>query len=184
MKNKALESQLSEEILAFINSRKSLMLSSLTEEGKPYASYAPFAIDGEHIYLLLSVIAIHGVNLEVNSEASVLIVEDEDSANQLFARIRVNYQVTAELIADDTSEEWKKGVDTLVARHGEMSKNLSQLSDFRLFKLTTQGGRYVKGFGRAYQLAAGSLAESGLEHLRDGHKKKTEQTESAYLGLR
>jgi putative heme iron utilization protein len=171
MKNQRLESKLQEEVLSFIASRKSLQLSSITKEGKPYASYAPFAIGDECLYVLLSEIAVHAINLQANPEASVLILEDEDSAGELFARIRVNYSMTVDMI-DLDDEQWQKGIDILAERHGERIGNLSELNDFKLFKLSPTGGRYVKGFGRAYMLAGGSLAGEEVEHMRDGHKKR------------
>ncbi|AFV00370.1 HugZ family protein [Simiduia agarivorans] len=171
MKNQKLEQKLSDEVMAFIGNRKSLHLASIAPAGEPYASYAPFAIGDECLYVLLSEIALHAVNLQANPRASVLIVEDEDSAPELFARIRVNYSVQAELIAHG-APDWDVGVAALVARHGERSKNLSELADFRLFRLKPLGGRYVKGFGRAYQLAGNTLAGESIDHLRDGHKKR------------
>ncbi len=173
MKNTAMQDRLGDEILEFIDSRKSLMLSSLTEGGEPYASYAPFAITPENngFYVLLSTIAVHAKNLLANPKASVLIIEDEDSAGELFARIRTNYGVEAEHI-EHGSEAFEKGVQTLEARHGERSRNLSQLSDFHMFKLRPTGGRYVKGFGRAYMLAGDSLTAESIDHMRDGHVKR------------
>lgn len=171
MKNKSLENRISEEILAMIDSRKSLMLSSLDVDGKPYASYAPFAIGDECLYVLISEIAVHGKNLQLNPEASVLIIEDEDTAEQLFARLRVNYAVNAELVEYE-SEAWKVGLSALEQRHGERVSGLSKMADFKLFKLNPQGGRYVKGFGKAYQIEGGSLAGEALTHLRGGHQKR------------
>ena len=171
MKNRVLEFELKEEILNFIDSRKSLQLSSITQDGRPLASYAPFAIGDECLYVLLSEIAIHAVNLQSNPLASVLIIEDEDSAGELFARLRVNYSVDAEHIEWE-DDRWQQGIDTLATRHGDRMSSLSELKDFKLFKLSPTGGRYVKGFGRAYALSGGSLVGGQIEHLRDGHKKR------------
>ncbi len=171
MKNKSLEKTISEEIIDMISSRKSLMLSSITEAGKPYASYAPFAIGEECLYVLISEIAIHGKNLQTHPEASVLIIEDEDTASELFARLRVNYAMSAELI-EYQSEAWQQGLKALHERHGERVSGLSSMADFKLFKLTPQGGRYVKGFGKAYQIEGGTLAGESLSHLRGGHQKR------------
>lgn len=171
MKNKVLESRLNDEVIAFIHSRKTLLLSSLTIDGMPYASYAPFAIGDNCLYVLLSDIAVHATNLQSNPEASVLIVEDEDSCREIFARLRVNYRVLAETIAVGTSD-WTLGIDTLATRLGSRINNLSQLTDFKLFKLIPQGGRYVKDFGRAYTLAGNTLAGEVVEHMRDGHKTR------------
>ena len=162
------------EVQAFIDSRRSLMLSTLTPEGEPYASYAPFTFVDGQIYVLLSEIAIHAVNLQINKVASVLIIEDEDSADELFARRRVSYSVKAELI-DTETEAWKHGIKCLSARLGPRVDGLSQLSDFKLFTLSPQRGRYVKGFGRAFALESDSLSGQGITHLRDGHKRRTPQ---------
>jgi putative heme iron utilization protein len=171
MNNQALERRIQTEIVDFVNSRKSLQLSSITPEGKPYASYAPFAMSESSLYVLISEIAVHAVNLQNNPHASVLIIEDEDTADELFARKRVNYSASSQLIEPE-SKDWQQGIDTLVARHGDRINNLLSLSDFKLFKLTPTKGRYVKGFGRAYALKGDSLAGE-LEHLRIGHKTRS-----------
>lgn len=171
MNNKGLEARISQEILDIVNSRKSLLLSSLTENDEPYASYAPFAIGDNCLYVLISEIAVHAKNLQHHPRASVLIIEDEDSAAELFARLRVQYSVNAELIAVD-SADWETGIACLTARHGERIQSLSQLTDFKLFRLSPEIGRYVKGFGKAYLIDGGSLAGESLSLMRDGHQKR------------
>ncbi len=155
------------EIERFISSRKSLMLSTINENNLPFASYAPFGIGKDCYYILISDIALHAKNLRHMPKASALIIEDEDTAGELFARMRVNYQMDAELL-EVNSEAWKQGLASLVSRHGERAQNLSQLSDFKMFRLTPTSGRYVKGFGRAYAITGNST----ISHLREGHKPR------------
>jgi putative heme iron utilization protein len=171
MKNKGLEQRLGDEIIDFLNTRKTLNLASLDEDGYPYASYAPFAIGDDCIYVLLSDIAIHGKNLRNNEKAAVQIVEDESEAATIFARIRVNYQVRAEEIALNT-EEYTAGIEILANKHGERINKLAELSDFNLFRLTPLGGRYVKDFGRAFAIAGNTLSGESIDRLRDGHKAR------------
>jgi putative heme iron utilization protein len=171
MRKPIVKKRINQEVLDFIGRRKSLMLSTLTMEGAPYASYAPFAIGQECLYILISEIALHAVNLQHFPEASVLIIEDEDSAGELFARVRVNYSVHAELI-ECHDKRWLEGLKCLSERHGDRIDNLSQLKDFKLFRLVPQGGRYVKGFGRAFSLAGKTLAGETVDHLREGHRKE------------
>jgi heme oxygenase (biliverdin-IX-beta and delta-forming) len=173
MKNEKLGNKIQQEVLGFIATRKSLQISSITPDGKPYASYAPYALGENHIYVLLSDIAQHAINLKTLPVASVLIIEDEDSAKELFARKRVSYTSEAAHI-EVGSQAWKVGIESLKTRHGERIEKLSELADFHLFKLTPTGGRYVKGFGRAYNLASGRLAGELVEHMRDGHKPRLE----------
>ena len=171
MKNKQMESRLSDEVMQMIEGRKSLQLATLDADGQPYASYAPYGI-GEHcLYVLLSDIAIHALNLRNHPRASVLIIEDEDTADELFARKRVNYSVRAQLL-DYDSEDWHQAMTALVSRHGERPRNLGEHSDFKMFRLIPQRGRYVKGFGKAYDLEGETLAGESLVHLRDGHKQR------------
>ncbi len=151
MKKSSLDSQLKQEITAFIHSRKSLQLATLTVEGEPYASYAPFAIGEGCLYVLISDLAVHAINLRHNPAASLLILEDESGADELFARLRVNFTVQAELI--EVADERRAGIiESMTDRLGERVKDLSELSDFRLFKLVPSTGRFVKGFGRAYPI--------------------------------
>jgi putative heme iron utilization protein len=170
MKNTAMEKRLTDEISEFIDGRMSLNLATIDSEGMPFASYAPFAIGDNCIYLLLSDVAGHAVNLKNNPNASVLIIEDEQDAQHLFARVRVNLTLTSQTPKFE-SEEWKLGLNTLKARHGEMIENLAGHTDFNLFKLTPVKGRYVKGFGKAYSFE-NCLNGENLIHMRDGHVKR------------
>lgn len=172
MKNKILETRLNHEVLDFIHARRSLQLATLDPAGQPYASYAPFAVGDECLYVLLSDIALHAVNLRQNPLASVLVIEDEDTAGELFARKRVNYAVRAELLEHD-SAEWQAAMDCLAARHGERPRQLGRHADFRMFRLRPLRGRYVKGFGKAYDLEGETLAGEAVHHLRDGHQERT-----------
>lgn len=171
MNNKGLEKEIRDEILHHLSQRRSLMLSSLDRDGLPYASYAPFAIGDDCLFILISEIAVHAINLQLHPQASVLIIEDEDTAAELFARLRVFYRVRAELL-DPDSPDWQQGIACLQERHGERIKGLSQLADFKLFRLHPEGGRYVKGFGKAYQIEGGSLSGERLSHLRGAHIKR------------
>lgn len=172
MKNKALEVRLADELQIFLQSRRTLHLSTLDEMGHPYASYAPFAIGDDCLYVLLSDIAVHGVNLKNNCKAAVLIVEDESEAQTVFARIRVNYQVIAKPVPIDAGEDYDTAIECLYKKQGERIHNLCQLTDFNVFKLMPLGGRYVKDFGRAYTIAGNSLTGESIEHLRDGHRPR------------
>lgn len=166
------ETRLTDEIMAFIQARKSLHISSLLADGTPYASYAPFAIGDDCLYVLLSEIAIHAVNLQNNPAASVLLIEDEESVSELFARVRINYRIEARLVESD-SPEWSHGIATMVERLGQRVQGLSELADFKLFRLEPRGGRYVKGFGSAYTISGNNtLCGDSLAHLRGGHRKR------------
>lgn len=162
------ETKLRQEIREFISTRNSLFLSTIDFNGKPFASYAPFAYVESCFYVLVSEIAIHAKNLQLNPYASALVIEDEDTANELFARVRVNYELSASLLEPDTSD-WIEGLNALSSRHGDRILNLSKLSDFKMFRLLPKSGRYVKGFGRAYSFNCDPDGKDSILHLREGH---------------
>ena len=172
MKNKAMETRLADELRSFIASRRTLLLSTIDHNDHPYASYAPYALGEDCLYVLLSDIALHGINLKNTPKAGVLIVEDETEAQTIFARIRVNYQVTSSLIPIDAGAEYDTAIECLYQKQGERIHNLRGLSDFNVFKLTPIGGRYVKDFGRAYSIAGNTLVGESIDHLKDGHKPR------------
>tara|TARA_B100000683_G_C12402856_1_gene520451 strand:- start:725 stop:1042 length:318 start_codon:yes stop_codon:yes gene_type:complete len=88
----------------------------------------PFAVDKESLCVVLSDIAVHGLNLKARPAASVLIIEDEDTATELFARKRLAYHVTAQAPRPGNID-WEKAVDALEHAHGN-----SQSS--RIFKFS------------------------------------------------
>lgn len=179
MENQRLEHKLNQEVLDFIHARKTVQLATVNDDGSPYASYAPYAIADGAIYVLISEIANHTPNLIRQPQASLLIVEDEVGAKQLYARKRVNYSVEAEMI-ELNSEAWRQGLNALRERQGEMVDHLAQLEDFKLFRLNVLDGRFVKGFGKAFELTGGTLAGEHVNRLTgdggQGHRKRETQT--------
>jgi len=114
---------------------------------------------------------VHGLNLKAHPEASILIIEDEDTATELFARKRLAYNVTAQA-PKPGDIEWEKAVDALEHAHGKRPRQLSELEDFQVFRLTPNSGRFVTGFGRAYSLEGKSLTRSRINHLQIGHRSR------------
>ena len=171
MKNLAMQTQLQREIESFLASRNTLHLATLTANGEPYASYAPYALGDDCLYVLLSEIAVHAVNLQHNTAASVMVIEDEDAAQERFARVRLSYAIDAQLL-NCHSPEGRIGLARLEARHGERIESLAQLDDFKLFRLVPREGRFVKGFGKAFALSGRSLTGITVDRLRGGHRKR------------
>ena len=48
-------------------------------------------------------------------------------------------------------------MEEAMRRFGQVMQLLESLPDFHLFELQLQGGRYVRGFGQAYDLAGERL---------------------------
>jgi hypothetical protein len=155
----------------FTQEVQSVILSTVSESGKPNASYAPFVMDeSKNIYIYVSGLSTHTQNMYVNAQTSVLFIEDESQTKQIFARRRLTFDCTATFVERET-EEWGLVVDQFQARFGEIIELFRNLPDFRIFKLTPSEGRFVIGFGAAYKISGDNLNQ--LQHITgDGHGKE------------
>ncbi|WP_042342427.1 HugZ family protein [Calothrix sp. PCC 7507] len=149
--------QAQSEYQGFLEEFKSIIISTVSEQGLPNASYAPFVKDElKNIYIYVSGLSTHTKNIYANPHVSVLLIEDESQSNQVFARRRLNFDCTATLIERET-EEWNKIVEQFQERFGQIIEVLRDLNDFRIFQLTPYEGRFVIGFGAAYHISGNNL---------------------------
>ncbi|MBW4633900.1 MAG: pyridoxamine 5'-phosphate oxidase family protein [Iphinoe sp. HA4291-MV1] len=148
---------------------QSLIICTVSADNTPNASYAPFVKDeSRNIYIYVSGLSTHTQNLYAVPKASVLFIDDESQTKQIFARRRLTFDCTATLVERDT-ELWNQIVDSFEARFGEMIQLLRDLPDFRIFKLTPSKGRFVIGFGAAYEVDPNNL--STLTHVTGERKE-------------
>lgn len=172
VKQERLQGRLGPEIKEFRQERRTLQLATVDEEGRPNVSYAPFVQNQDGYFVLISEIARHARNLKSNPNVSIMMIEDEDSSKQLFARKRLTFDAAASVVERE-SEQWLQVVAQLKARFGEIIDGLSQLEDFVLFNMKPEKGLFVKGFGQAYQVSGDDLVD--FVHLQEGHKKVSNQ---------
>ncbi|MGC9504475.1 HugZ family protein [Baaleninema sp.] len=136
----------------FLRSRRSLMLATVDASAKPNASYTPFVTDERHhFYIYVSGLSSHTKNLMANPQASILLIEDESNTEEIFARRRLSFDCHV-LLIERESESWNLILDRFRERCGEIIDVLRNLADFQLFRLTPTSGRFVLGFGAAYDV--------------------------------
>ncbi|MBF2065469.1 MAG: pyridoxamine 5'-phosphate oxidase family protein [Calothrix sp. C42_A2020_038] len=141
----------------FTNQFQSAVISTVSKNGVPNASYAPFVMDDvKNIYIYVSGLSTHTQNLNAIPIASVLFIEDESKTQQIFARRRLNYECTATVVQTGTAT-WIQIVSDFESRFGNIIQLIRDLPDFRIFKLTPTAGRFVVGFGAAYDIDASDL---------------------------
>ncbi|WP_070968884.1 heme utilization protein HutZ [Vibrio sonorensis] len=168
VRQERLQSRLEPEVKAFRQQRRTLQLATIDEEGRPNVSYAPFVQNQHGFFVLISKIARHARNLQTNPNASIMMIEDEDSAKLLFARKRLTFDATASIVERE-SEQWLAIIEQMQNRFGSIIEELSQFQDFILFQLTAEKGLYVKGFGQAYSVSANDTVD--FVHLDQGHQQ-------------
>lgn len=131
---------------------RTLLMATLSPQGLPEMSYAPYAAGEGCYYVFISELAAHTRNLLASSELSVLFIRDEQACRNLFARERLSWRCHAREVLP--GEEYEQGLERLEAAQGQMIAMLRGLSDFRLFALEPQQGTYVVGFGKAFEVDA------------------------------
>jgi putative heme iron utilization protein len=134
---------------------RTLILATADETGMPEASTTPFIQDeaGDY-FILVSQLARHTGNLKARPQASVMLLEDEATSSQLFARCRIQLQCEASAM---TISESPDVVDQFRIEHGKIIELLSTLPDFLIYRLHPISGQFVMGFGQAYHLEGPGL---------------------------
>jgi putative heme iron utilization protein len=143
-------------------SQQTLLLSTASANDVPDISYAPFVRDNAGLfYIYVSDMACHTANLLNNPQASILFIRPESETPNLFARERAVLSCSVkEIIRDD--EIYTDRIQALQDKFGEVVNLLRSLSDFHLFALRPESGRYIVGFGRAFTI---NMNDGTLRHI-------------------
>ena len=142
-----------QDVEEFLENFRTLAMASVTPEGAPHASTAPYVRLGGDFFILISTVAQHGRNLLSSSRASLLFAEDEAACMQPFARKRVTIEAETREV-ERTDPDFAVVIERFKARFDpELVSSLALMGDFHLFRLTPRSGSAVVGFGRAYRLS-------------------------------
>jgi putative heme iron utilization protein len=145
-----------------IASQQTLILSTASASGAPDISYAPFVREHTGLfYIYVSELASHTANLLNNPRASIMFIRPESESTNLFARERAVFSCRVMEIARD-DEIYTIRLNTMQDKFGEVVGLLRSLSDFHLFALRPESGRYVAGFGRAFTI---NVNDGSLSHV-------------------
>ncbi|MDF1882031.1 pyridoxamine 5'-phosphate oxidase family protein [Sulfurimonas sp. MAG313] len=160
-------------MLDFIKDFQSVVIGSLDEKGNPFSSYAPFVYTNHRTYIFISNVAKHAINLQKTPKASLMFIEDEAQAEQIFARKRISLQCSSKMINTE-DEKFISVMNIFKTKFSEdMVSMLMGMSDFNLYELSTDYGEATYGFGEAYNIGGKFMEElvqrtGGTGH---GHKK-------------
>jgi heme iron utilization protein len=150
------------EYLALRDQCHGALLATLEADQTPSASYAPLVwLDGQS-YLFLSDLAGHTRNLKSCPSLGLMLLEGEDSSANAFARRRITLQGKACMVAREDAL-FAAVLAEFHRRFGQVMTVLESLPDFHLFRLQLRHGRYIRGFGQAYQLSGEGLTR--LAHI-------------------
>ncbi len=134
---------------SLLERQQTLLLATQSETGGADISYAPFVRDGMTFYIYVSQLAKHTQNLITIPKASVMLIEPEADAKNLFARKRLTFDCSVTEIPR-LDNQYHRQLDALASKFGSIVEVLRTLPDFRLLALTASRGLFVGGFGQAY----------------------------------
>ncbi len=142
---------------------RSVLLATVSPAGEPEISYAPFILDDdEAICIYVSELAAHTRNLLANPRASLMFIQPEAEARNLFARERLVLQCRA---GEVRGKEADRLLERMESAFGETVALLRSLPDFHLFRFQVEKGSYVRGFGQAWVVQGNRLV---IGELRKG----------------
>ncbi|MEM5528397.1 pyridoxamine 5'-phosphate oxidase family protein [Gammaproteobacteria bacterium AS21] len=135
---------------ALLNRFDSFMLSTVNNKGEPLASFAPFVERDGIFYIFVSLLAEHTMNMLDQRIASIMWIANEQESKNIYIRERAVVQVSIEQVSDQPVLA-NAVFELMEQRHGKTVNMLRTLSDFKLLQLTPQKGRFVQGFGKAFE---------------------------------
>jgi heme iron utilization protein len=149
--------QQSEQTLARIIRETRVAALGTLHEGEPnlaMVAYA-FAEDFSAFYIHVSQLGKHSTDMENDPRVSLLIAETDDRRADPQTLARVSIRGMAEMLprTDPGYSQLKK----IYLERSPEAEQLFSLGDFNLWKITPKGGRFVAGFGRAFNLAQEAL---------------------------
>ena len=149
----------SEQILARIIRETRIAALGTIRDGQPNLAMVALAFEETFsaFYIHVSRLGKHTTDMEKNARVSLLLTETDDGRDDPQTLVRFSMQGTAEIIPRN-APEYTRLKDLYLTRFPE-AENLFSLGDFNLWRITLTGGRFVAGFGRAFNIIPETLAK-------------------------
>lgn len=135
-------------MMEFIEGFKTVLISSL-DNGQCVTSYAPFVKIDNDIYVAISSVARHYHSIKQNPDkVAIMFLQDEKDAKTIFARMRAGFDAEA-IFCNDLRD---RVFDELMKKNPKETAlaHIRTMEDFHVIKFQLKKGRFVKGFGGAY----------------------------------
>jgi len=150
---------------ALIGSTRTVLMAAPGNAGIPGMGVTPFVRHDGATYIYPSRLSAHVRAILESGEGAFLFIEDENAAQNIWARKRLKFD--SELIEiKRNSDEFNSVCDAFADTHGPTMGLIRDFSDFHLLRLRPLGGVMVLGFAQAYRLSGEMLDVT--EHLRSG----------------
>ncbi|MEI3612454.1 pyridoxamine 5'-phosphate oxidase family protein [Pseudogracilibacillus sp. SO30301A] len=141
----------------FLNKKHTAVISMKDRQGNPFISCAPFILKDNAFYIYISEVAEHHNYLVNNEQVDVMLLADEAETMNPFATERIRFRCEPKAVVDNE--------DIFVAFDEQFNPSLMGMLrklDFTIFKLSPVSGRYVVGFGLAFDT---NIEGSSFRHV-------------------
>lgn len=152
-KNAEIAKEVAEDIKNFKNEFNSIILATLDLNGLVCSSYAPLLKYENEFYIYISEVSEHFINIKTNPKnVEVMLLEDESKAKTVIARKRLRYR--AEITFIERGKKFDDIFDAFICNVGKGGgvDQIRNMTDFHLIHLKLIKGRFVRGFGQAYDV--------------------------------
>jgi len=158
--NKLTNEQIIQEFKNFDKDKYSLIVSSTSKHNIPFTNYSPFIKKDGNYYISVSSNLQHFKNMLETSKAHILIIEDEKDASHIYARKRLYFNCSCQIIKNKDEI-----FDLFNKRYGNKLAFLRDMHDFEVIKLIPEEKSLVLGFGVAHQMNTdGKLIQKTISH--------------------
>ena len=150
----------SEQTLARLIRQTRIAALGTIHDGEPNLAMVAvaFAADFSAFYIHVSKLGKHTVDMETNPHVSLLLTETDDGRADPQTLVRVAIHGTAEIVRRN-APDYLHVKEIYLTRFPE-AEQLFSLADFNLWRIKPKGGRFVAGFGRAFNLVPEALQKS------------------------
>ena len=152
------EPRLTQALRALLSAQRVAALGTLADDGQPFVSMVPFAVDPVEACIVIHVsgLAPHTSFLQRCPQVSLMVMQAEVPGAPVHALPRVTLEGRATVLQHG-SAAWAHGRDAYLARFPE-AQAMTELGDFRFVAIVVAGARQVAGFGAARSLDAHDIA--------------------------
>jgi putative heme iron utilization protein len=150
----------SEQALARLIRETRIAALGTLHDGEPNLAMVAYALadDFSAFYIHVSRLGKHTRDMETDPRVSLLITETDDRRDDPQALARVSLQGTAEVLPRDGSDY--SLIKSMYLKRFPEAEPMFSLGDFNIWKITPKSGRFVAGFGRAFNLVPKMLRKA------------------------
>lgn len=143
------ESRLTRELRALLQAQRVAALGTLSDEGGPFVSMVPYALEPRQGCLVIhvSALAAHTRYLQARPAVSLLVMQPEVAGQPVHALPRVTLTGQASVL-EPGSTAWQLARAAYLARFAQ-AEPMTRLGDFRFVAIVPAGARQIAGFGAA-----------------------------------